>query len=169
MAERSPLVVVGRIAGVYGVRGWLRVISHTAPRENIFGYRNWHLRLRDEWKPVELVEGRQQGNRLVAALETVTDRDQARTLIGADIAVPRSELPPAEAGEYYWADLEGLQVLTVDGTELGVVDHLFETGANDVMVVRGERERLVPFVKDQVVRSVDLEAGRITVDWDPEF
>lgn len=169
MAERSPLVVVGRIAGIYGVQGWMRLVSHTAPRENILGYGSWFIRVRDEWQPVKEFEGRRHGKGLVVRLGSVTDRDQARAFIGADIAVPRAELPPAEPGEYYWADLEGLRVRTVEGVELGVVDHLFETGANDVLVVKGERERLLPFVTEQVVREVDLEQGLITVDWDPEF
>jgi len=83
--------------------------------------------------------------------------------------VSRSQLPPPKPGEYYWVDLEGLAVQTVEGVVLGTVSHLFDTGANPVIVISGERERLVPFVTDQYVKSVDFDAGLIVVDWDPDF
>ena len=114
--------------------------------------------------------GAKRGKGMVARIPGVEDREGAMALIGADIHVDRALLPAAEDGEYYWADLEGLDVVTVDGLPLGRVNHLFATGANDVMVVRGgEREHLVPFVSGTYVRSVDLDAGRIVVDWDAEF
>jgi 16S rRNA processing protein RimM len=107
---------------------------------------------------------------MVAQLPGVDDRDQAAALIGTDIHVAREQLPPPAKGEYYWVDLEGLEVVTTDNVELGRVSHLFATGANDVVVVRdGTRERLIPFVQGSYVRSVDLSAGRMVVDWDPEF
>jgi 16S rRNA processing protein RimM len=167
--EQRERVIVGRIAGVYGVRGWVKVFSETAPKENIFKYSPWQIRVADEWRNIRVVEGRPQGKGLVAQLESYTDRDQVRELVGAEIAVFRDQLPRPKEGEYYWADMIGLKVVTLDGQELGVVDHLFETGANDVLVVKGERERLIPFVQGQFVQVVDLEAGQIRVDWDPEF
>jgi 16S rRNA processing protein RimM len=93
----------------------------------------------------------------------------AEALRGTEILVPREALPPPAPGEYYWVDLEGLRVVNVDGTDFGTVSHLFSTGANDVLVARGDRERLIPFVDPDYVRSVDFEAGVVTVDWDPEF
>jgi 16S rRNA processing protein RimM len=166
----SNLLTVGRISGVYGVRGWVRIYSHTDPVENILGYAGWQARIGEQWRPLELVEGRTQGKGIVVHLKGVDDRDQARQLIGADIAIPRSELPPAAPGEFYWLDLQGLRVETLEGIYLGNVAHLFETGANDVMVVRdGERERLLPFVREQYIKQIDFTAGRIVVDWDPEF
>lgn len=168
-ASPDSLVTVGVVAGVYGVKGWVRVHSHTDPIENILGFPRWFLQRGDEWQPCDVIEGRRQGKGLVAALADVEDRDAARALMGAEIAVPREDLPPPGEDEYYWIDLEGLQVETVEGHALGVVDHLFATGANDVMVVRGERERLIPFVLDQVVTDVDLGQRLIRVDWDPDF
>lgn len=169
-ATSAQLVVVGKIVGLYGVRGWVRVMSYTQPRENILRYRHWHLRRGDGWRPVEVAAGQNHGKGLVVGLRECTDRDQARGLIGLEIAVPRSELPPPAEGEYYWADLVGLRVETIEGQVLGTVDHLIETGANDVLVVHGDdRERLIPFVTDQVIRRVDLAAGLIQVDWDPDF
>ena len=114
-------------------------------------------------------EGHEHGDGLLVRLEGIADRDAAAALRGSEVSLWRSQLPALEEGEYYWSDLEGLGVVTMDGAFLGVVERLFETGANDVMVVRGERERLIPFVMDEVVRRIDLAAARIEVDWDAEF
>lgn len=169
-ATGEQLVVAGKIAGLYGVRGWVRVMSYTQPRENLLRYKGWHLRRGNDWRPIEVVDGQAHGKGLVVNLRGCDDREQARALIGTDIAVPRSELPPPAEGEYYWADLVGLRVETVDGVPLGRVDYLFETGANDVLVARDEhRERLIPFVMEQVIKQVDIPGGVIRVDWDPAF
>jgi len=165
----SDLVTVGRISGLYGVRGWVRVYSHTEPREGIVRYSPWYLRLGGEWRPVAVAEGRRHGKGVVARLEGCEDRDQAARLMGAEIAVRRDQLPPLPEGDYYWTDLEGLRVVNREGVELGTVERLMETGANDVLVVRGERERLVPYLPGRVVLGVDLEGGEIRVDWDPDF
>jgi len=164
---RSRMLVLGRIAGLYGVRGWVKVFSETDPRDNILAFKSWYLG--PSRRPCSLVEGRRQGKGLVAKLEGCEDRDQAAALLGQEIAVHRDQLPPTCADEFYWADLEGLSVETLDGISLGRVDHLLATAANDVLVIEGDRERLVPFVWNQVVRDVDLAMGRIRVDWDPEF
>ncbi len=166
---QEGLVRLGRIAGAYGIRGWMRVHSHTDPRENILDYSPWLLLLEGGGqREFALVEGRRHGKSVVVRLAGVEDRDAALALIGAEIAVDRTLLPPAGEGEYYWSDLMGLEVVTPAGVKLGRVHHLMETGANDVLVVRGERERLIPFI-DQVVLEVDLDAGFIQADWDPEF
>ena len=163
-------VTLGRISGAHGIQGWVKVRSDTSPRDNIVNYSPWYLLRngqREKWK---VKAGRLQGKGVVAKLQDCNDRDLAESLIGADITVPRSMLPEiTEVGEYYWADLVGLKVLTVDGVDLGRIDRLFETGSNDVIVVQGDRERLVPYIWEQVVRDVDLEAGIMRVDWDPEF
>ncbi|WJW74777.1 ribosome maturation factor RimM [Thiohalobacter sp. IOR34] len=165
----DQFIIVGRISGLYGVRGWVRVYSHTEPRENIVDYRPWYLQGAEGWQPCEVVEGRRHGKGVVARLAGYDDRTAAAALLGRDIAIRRDQLPETAEDEYYWTDLEGLEVVTTEGVELGRVDHLFATGANDVLVVRGERERLIPFVQGQVIRSIDLAAGRIEVDWDPDF
>jgi 16S rRNA processing protein RimM len=165
----DTLVTVGRISGVYGVKGWLRIYSHTEPRDNILSYNPWQLRLADGWRSVELLDGRAQGKGVIAHLAGCDDRDQAARWVDTEIAVRRSQLPATQAGEYYWRDLIGLRVVTLGGEELGTVDTLLETGAHDVLVVQGERERLIPYVLGDVVSAVDLEAGELRVDWDPEF
>ena len=162
-------ILLGRVAGAFGVRGELKLLSWTEPRDALFRYQPWILRTGDTEREVSGVRGRDAGKAVVARFPGVEDRDQAEALVGAEIWVPREQLPPPGPGEYYWVDLEGLAVETVDGVRLGTVSHLFSTGANDVMVVAGERERLVPFVTGQYVQSVDFDAGRIVVDWDPDF
>lgn len=162
-------IVVGQVRGLYGVRGWVRVFSDTEPRDNILEYSPWLLKLQGHWVSKRVLDGRRHGKGVVARLEGCDDRDEAARLLNADIAVTRDQLPDAGPDEYYWTDLVGLQVVTVEGVELGRVDHLFETGANDVLVVKNDRERLLPFVQEQVIKEIDLESGVIKVDWDPDF
>jgi 16S rRNA processing protein RimM len=164
------MVVLGRIAGVFGVRGWVKVFSHTEPRDGILTYSPWTIGEEGGWRERRLLDGKPHGGKgIVALLEGCGDRDQAALLIGRDIAVRRDWLPRLEQDDYYWSDLEGLRVQTLEGVELGVISHLFDTGANDVMVVKGERERLIPYLWEQVVKQVDLKASRMLVDWDPDF
>ena len=163
------MVPLGRISGVFGVRGWVKVHSGTAPRDNILRYSSWFLQRGEAWEPRKVLDGHLQGKGLVARLQGCDDRDQAAALVGCLIAVSRDRLPPLDPDEFYWSDLEGLRVVTAGGQGLGRVSHLFSTGANDVLVVRGERERLLPFVWDRVILGIDLEVGLIRVDWDPDF
>ena len=167
--DGHELIILGRVSGLYGLKGWIRVFSHTSPRTNILNYSPWYLHRAGGWERYEPCTGRAQGKGVVAKLEGCEDRDQAATLMQADIAIRREQLPALQPEEYYWTDLEGLRVETAEGIDLGIVDHLFETGANNVVVVKGERERLIPFLWQDVIRSVDLEAGLVVVDWDPEF
>jgi 16S rRNA processing protein RimM len=170
MVQDDKLIIVGRVSGLYGVRGWVKVYSYTAPRENILRYPTWYLGGTGSWQPATLAEGRPHGKGLVARVEGCDDRDAAALLIGQQIAIERDMLPPLVKGEYYWSDLIGLTVVTETGVELGRIDSMLETGANDVMVVRSaERERLIPYVQGDVIKQIDLEQGRICVDWDPEF
>ena len=162
-------VVMGRVGGAFGVRGWLKILSDTQPRAALLDYSPWWLRHNHEWVPFDVLDGAAHGKGLIARLEGVTDRDAAEKLHGAVIAVHRQQLEPLPEGEYYWADLIGMRVTTVAGHELGRVENLLETGANDVLVVRSERERLIPYLRPQVIKSIDLEAGVMCVDWDPEF
>ena len=157
------------MTGLYGVKGWIKVHSYTHPRENIVNFRHWTLRQGDDHAPVAVEDGRLQGRTVVAKLREIDDRDEARALIGAEITVERDDLPPCEPGEYYWADLEGLGVHTESGENLGYVDYLFSTGAHDILVVAGDRQRLIPFVMQRVVREIDLKRGLIVVDWDGDY
>ena len=162
-------VVLGRVSGLFGLDGWVRVFSHTDPRAGIIRYNPVFLQQRGQWREVAIEAGRAHGEGVVLKFADCADRDQAMQLIQALIAVRRPQLPPPQPGEYYWTDLEGLRVVTLEGIELGTVDSLFATGASDVIVVKGERQRLLPFVRDQVVVEINLEQGLLRVDWDPEF
>ena len=162
-------VTLGRVSGLFGVNGWIKVHSYTEPRASIVGFDAWVLRMNSAEQTVELEGGREQGRTVVAKLKGVVDRDQAAALVGADILVERDALAPCEPGEYYWTDLEGLDVVTVQGESLGRLEYLFETGGHDVMAVEGERSRLIPFVQEKVVREVSLSRGVIVVDWDPSY
>jgi len=165
---RAGLLVLGRVAGAYGVRGWLRVYSYTEPRAAILDYGPWHLGRGGDWRPVARRGGRVHGRGLIAAIEGCTDRDAAQALVGLDIGVPLDRLPPLPEGEYYTHQLVGLEVVNRGGQCLGVVDRLLPTGAHDVLVVAGERERLIPFAAP-VLEAVDLAAGRIRVDWEADY
>ncbi|MCK5718095.1 MAG: ribosome maturation factor RimM [Thiomargarita sp.] len=162
-------VILGRINGFYGVRGWVKVFSYTAPIANILDYSSWQLYQQGQWRNVSVSEGKIHGKGIIARLEEIHDRDAAASLLGADIAIERAQLPPTSKDEYYWTDLVGLTVLNHEGVNFGQVDHLLETGANDVLVVKGKRERLIPFLPDQVILDIDLAQHIVHVDWDEDF
>lgn len=162
-------IEVGRVIGAYGVRGWLRIVSYTAEPEALLKYRPWRFRRANGVieTPV-LLEAREHGKGFVVHVVGCDDRDGAEAWSGAVIETPAEALPALGAGEYYWGQLVGLTVETVEGLTLGVVARLMETGANDVLVVQGERERLIPYIAD-VVRCVELDQRRLVVAWDPDF
>ncbi len=147
----------------------MRVQSFARPPESILDFPTWWVETGDGWQERAVESSRVQSNGIVVALEGCGDRESAVALRHAAVAVPRSALPEPAPGEYYWYDLIGLAVATTEGVELGHVDHLLETGANDVLVVHGDRERLIPWIRGQVVHRVDLAGGRMIVDWDPTF
>ena len=158
------IVTLGKIAGTFGVRGWVKVRSFTDPPENIFEYEHWRVRRSGEWVPVALEDGRMTGKGALVKLAGVDTPEDARLYAGAEIGVARREMPALAPGEYYWSDLEGLEARGRSGELLGRVDHFRTTPGGDIVVVRGEREHWIPFVKDRIVK-VDLEAGRVVFDW----
>ena len=164
-ASTDGNVTLGRIASAHGIKGWVNVQSHTRPAENLLEFEDWLI----GDKAYRVAESRRAGQRLQVKLESVDDRTAAETIRGQWIQVPRDAMPEPEAGEYFWVDLIGLRVRTSDGADLGKVDGLMDTGANDVLVVEGERQRLVPFDQDNVIQRIDLDEGEILVDWDPAF
>jgi len=194
--DSQERILLGHVTGVSGLKGWVKVHSDTSPRENIVAYPSWWLEQAGKWHRVNVMDGRPQGKTIVAHLEGVATPEQASELIGAKIAVERSAMPVLKTGEFYWTDLVGMQVQTVEGVYVGTACRLFETGANDVLVVTDERlvcdpdstesadkpaggkadagsrskkEVLVPWLVPEVIRDVDMENRIITVDWDPDF
>jgi len=161
----DDLVIMGRVAAPYAVRGWVKVQPFTELLDNLLDYPVWRLGKAGEWREYEVLEAKVHGQFLLVQLDGVNDRSASEALQGHDIAVVRSELPPAEEGEYYWDDLVGLEVVNLAGESLGKVAELLESGAHDIMkVVAGEQQRLIPFTAP-IVREVETEAGRIVVDW----
>ena len=176
MATATELLLVGRIGAAHGIKGWVKLNSFTDPLDNILQYQPWTLRGPDGERTVKVTGSRMQGKSLVVQLDGESDRTRAEALFcGRDILLPANALPVLEEDEFYWRDLIGLRVCHKDGRDLGKLTSMMETGANDVLVVRGDgssidtRERLMPWLPDDVVLNVDTAAGVITVDWDTEF
>ncbi len=170
MAEQADKVIIGRVAGLFGVKGWIKVQSYTEPATGISNYSPWLLQASGAaWQLLEPKVVQAHGKGFIAKLSGIEDRDAAAVFVRSDIVVSREQLPELSQGEYYWRDLEGLTVVNRNDVTLGTVDYLFETGANDVLVVRdGDREQLIPFSVGSVVLSVDLQARLVRVDWEPE-
>jgi len=171
------MLLAGTITGAYGIKGWVKVHALTDPVESFLSFGHWQLTYRGQTRDGEFVDGRRQGKGLIAKLAGIDDRDAAQALRGTEVWVSAQELPDLETGEYYWHQLQGLQVWCLwQGEELllGEVDHLIETGANDVLVLRpcedsiDARERLLPYLPGQVVKRVALKDRRMDVDWHPE-
>lgn len=159
---------MGRVGVPFGVRGWVKVHAYTEHSDSLLDYPAWWLGRNGQWREYEVLACDVHPKTLVAHLAGCDDRDAAVALRGCEIAVPRDSLPQTADDEYYWADLIGLKVVNTEQQELGRVSGLLETGANDVLVVQGERERLIPFVS-QVVLEVDLTTGLIRVDWGLDY
>lgn len=168
VAGENRRVILGHIAGPHGTRGWVRIRSSTEPPENILRYAPWQVGRDGQGAPIGVAESRVQGHGVIVRLDGCNDRDEASGYRGCEISVERSRLPAAEEGDFYWTDLIGSHVATTDGVHLGEVARMMETGANDVMVVRGSFERLIPFVLGTVVKSVDVARRSVVVDWHPD-
>jgi len=164
----TDFILVGRVNGLFGTRGWVKVFSHTRPRDNLLKYSPWYLLTDGEWRTYDVVEARHHHGGVIAHLAGVDDRDHAASLVRRDVAVTRAQLGRAARGDYYWADLIGLKVVNREGVALGTIAGLMETGAHDVMRIEGEREYLIPFVRDVYVLAVDVAGGEMQVDWDSD-
>ncbi|SJM90652.1 16S rRNA processing protein [Crenothrix polyspora] len=145
------------------------MFSFTEPTDNILNYSPWILKKGTDTKTVKVVTGRVQGKAIVAEIEGISDRDIAAALAGWEILVEQSQLPNVVGNEYYWFDLVGLRVENTQGSDFGVVESLMETGANDVLIVKGDRDRAIPFLQGQTIIKIDLDAGLMIVDWDLDF
>jgi 16S rRNA processing protein RimM len=159
---------MGRIVGAFGVQGWLKVKPFTEEPGKLGEFTRWQVRTSHGWREMALEDFEVHSKGPVAKLAGCSDRESADGLRGSDVAIPREALGEADEGTLYWVDLVGLDVVDADGKSIGKVDGLFETGETSVMVVKGERERMIPFVPQYVI-SVDREAGRITVDWKADY
>jgi 16S rRNA processing protein RimM len=191
----SEFLVLGKIVGAWGVKGWLKVFSYTRQKNDIADYDHWYLRPKKQGLRKSASKAnterdsdlykvkvcRSQGQGIVAQLEGIENRDQAEALNGFELLVKTDQLPKLEQGEFYWHQLIGLSVVQVDDQNsgddaaavvLGKVRSMLETGANDVLIIRADEQKediLIPYIKDDVVKKVDIEQGQIVVDWDPDY
>lgn len=175
-AADDEKIILGRISGVYGVKGWVKVFSDTEPREGICQYSPWYLKSSNinhgQWREIRMESGRRHGKTVIVKLEGFDDRDESMLLTGAVIGINPEQMEALEGDEYYWRELIDLRVINQQDIELGTVEQLLETGANDVLVVKGgpdDQERLIPWTPGHAVLAVDLEQGLIRVDWDEDF
>ena len=159
---------MGRISAPFGLKGWVKVQPFTEQTDGLFQYSEWWLSAANGWDGIKVEETAIHGDVLLVRFAGVHDRDRAARLKGREVAIPREQLPAPQHGEYYWTDLVGLVVENTQGQLLGRVERLFDSGASPVVVVAGDRERLVPYVEN-VVKGVDLEAGKLLVDWELDY
>jgi len=174
-------IIVGKINGVYGVKGWVKVFSDTDPKEAISQYNPWYLKQQGKWKAVKIEGCKLQAKTVVAKIEGCDDRNAAMLFTGTEVSIKPEQLKPLDGDRYYWRDLIGLRVRNQQEFDFGTVESLMETGSNDVLVVRSDqvsseqasieqgKETLIPWTMGQAVLKVDLEKGEILVDWDDEF
>ena len=167
--DDKKYIVVGKIGAPHGVQGWVKIRSHTIPSSNIMDYKTWYTNTKTGWEIINIENCQRHGKTVIAHIKGVNDPESARQYVGKNIAVLRSQLPKPKKDEYYWTDLEGMEVINNQGEKLGVMDHMIETGANDIMVVIGDRKRLIPFLHKRIVLNIDFDKNIIFVDWDKEF
>jgi len=176
MSEQNEKIVMGKFGATYGIRGWLKVFSYTDEAESIFDYSPWFIKQKGEWVECKVESWKRHNKGMVCKLEGLEVREEAHLLTNFEIAIDPASLPELSEEEFYWRELFGMQVVTTKGYSLGEVTDLLETGSNDVLVVKanlkdafGQKERLIPYLEEQVIKKVDREAQRIEVDWDPGF
>jgi len=165
--KHDKKIHVGQITNAHGIKGWLKIDSFTSPPENIVRYSSWIIQKDGKDQVYTVVEGKQNNNKIIVKLRNIDDRTQAEKLKNLEIKIMRSELPILGDQKYYWSDLEELKVINIDQESIGIVDSLFETGANDVLVVKGNNNKriLIPFVMDEIIKEVNIDLEYIKVDW----
>ncbi len=159
---------MGRIAAPFGIKGWIKLQPYSEDPGTLMDFESWRIGRGEQQVQYTVEAVQDHGNALVAKLAGIDDRDAAYALRGQEVSVERADLPPPEDNAFYWSDLVGLRAINRDGVELGKVDSLMETGAHDVLVIKGTREHLVPFV-EAFVGKVDLAGGTIEVDWGADW
>ena len=174
--SKEEQIILGKVGAVYGIKGWLKIHSFTDETEAILDYFPWSLKLGNKTQTVEITDWRKHNKVLIVKVAGIDDRDDAQAFVGSEILTNEAALPELSQDDFYWRDIIGMSVVTNKGYDLGVVTDMMETGANDVLVVKAnlndgfsKKERLIPYLFEQVVESVSLENKQICVDWDPGF
>ncbi len=162
------MVVMGQVFAPYGIKGWIKVLPYTETIDSLLDFPSWWLGREGHWQETRVIEAQVHGKSVVARIEASRDRNDAERLKGMQVAVPREMLPEAGENEYYWSDLIGLQVVNPEGKILGLVESIIETGANDVLEVKGEKTCLIPFVSEFVL-DVDMKGRKILAEWGEDW
>ena len=166
--ENNKKLLVGKINGFFGLQGWVKVFSYTNPRTNILNYAPWSIKVDGNFQSIDITSGREQSKTIVAHIKGIDNREDSQKFIGQDIYINKEQLPELTQGEYYWHELIGFDVINKDEERLGTVDYFVETGANDVLVVKGKKEYWIPYIEPFLV-SIDSKNNKILVDWDKDF
>ena len=161
-------LLVGKINGFFGLQGWVKVFSFTSPRSNILNYSPWSIKFEDIFQEIDVIKGREQSKTIVAHIKGIDNREDSQKFIGKDVYIDKEQLPELKEGEYYWHELIGFKVINKNQENLGVVNYFVETGANDVLVVRGKKEHWIPYIEPFLL-SIDSQNKEILVDWDKDF
>lgn len=164
--NKTDYVMVGKIASTYGVQGWLKVVSYTEMPYSIAEYKPWYIEESGSYKPIDVTDVREYGKGIIVKFKGYDNPEKAKVLTGKKIAILRSKLPALDKDEYYWSDLEGLTVINQNGENLGQIIYIIETGSNDVLVVKGETEHAIPYLPNDVIKSIDLVNKIMHVDWE---
>jgi len=159
-------VILGKVIGHFGVQGWVKIFSYTKPKQAILEYKQMELKEKNQWKSIEIEEGKMHGKNVLIKIRSIENRQIAEQVLGKYLGVPREDFPELPEGHYYWTDLEGMEVHNLTGNKIGIISYMLETGANDVMVIENDDEILIPFLMDRVVKKVDFKLNKIVVDWD---
>lgn len=168
-ASKNDLIIAGKIGAPHGVKGWVRVFSYTDPIDNLLRYQPWQIELGTKRQAVKITHQQIHGEVILVGFDGITDRDAAAKLTHAAILIAQDDLPTLAPGEYYWRDLEGLEVKNLAGFVFGRITRMMSTGANDVMFIKGEKEYCLPYVSEVVVKKVDLTSKQMLVDWPEEI
>jgi len=166
--ENDKKLLVGKINGFFGLQGWVKVFSYTNPRTNILNYSPWSINVDGDFQTIEITNGREQSKTIVAHIKGVDSREDSQKFIGQDVYIDKDQLPKLPKGEYYWHELIGFDVINQDQVKLGIVDYFVETGANNILVVKGNKEHWIPYIEPFLV-SIDSKNKIILVDWDKDF
>lgn len=169
MLNQAKYIIIGKFGKAHGVRGWIKIIPSTDPATAILAYKPWYLKVGSNFTLIPIDNIQPKGNKILAHLQNLNDVDTIKYYTNKDIFIERSQLPELSNNEYYWADLEGLKVINQQDITLGTISYLFTSGSSDIMVIDGEKRHLIPFLRPQFVKNIDLKQKIMLVDWDAEF
>ncbi|VEB35107.1 ribosome maturation factor RimM [Legionella cherrii] len=169
MNNQDNWIVIARFGRPHGVKGFVTVHSFTEPRDNVLKYTNWHAFINNKWQPIKLLRAEVQTKSIIAQIEGYPERESVAHLTNIEIAVQQEQLETLKPGEYYWHQLIGMNVINQKGQSFGTVTEIIPTGANDVLVVEGNKRHLIPYLLDQFILDIDTNQQLITVDWDMDF